>query len=116
MGQPVVHFEITGKDAKRLQEFYGKLFDWHIDANNPMNYGIVDTHGEGSIGGGIGQTDGQNQLTFYIQVDDPRAYLNRIEAMGGKTVVPVTEIPNMVTFAQFADPEGNVVGIVKSES
>lgn len=35
--------------------------------------------------------------------------------MGGKTVVPVTEIPDMVTFAQFADPEGNVVGLVKSQ-
>src|SRR5574341_770127 len=34
---------------------------------------------------------------------------------GGKTIVPVTEIPGMVTFAQFADPEGNVVGIVKNE-
>jgi hypothetical protein len=33
-GQPVVHFEITGKDGKRLQEFYTKLFDWHIDADN----------------------------------------------------------------------------------
>ena len=113
MAHPVVHFEIIGKDGKKLQEFYGKLFDWHIDANNPMNYGIVDTHGEGSIGGGIGQTDSQNQVTFYIQVDDPQAYLNKIEAMGGKTVVPVTEIPDMVTFAQFADPEGNVVGLVK---
>jgi predicted enzyme related to lactoylglutathione lyase len=29
--------------------------------------------------------------------------------------VPVTVIPDMVTFAQFADPEGNVVGIVKNE-
>ncbi len=27
--------------------------------------------------------------------------------------MPVTEIPNMVTFAQFSDPEGNVVGMVK---
>ena len=35
--------------------------------------------------------------------------------LGGKTVVPETEIPNMVTFALFADPEGNVVGLVKSE-
>jgi hypothetical protein len=25
----------------------------------------------------------------------------------------VTEVPGMVTFAQFADPEGNIVGIVK---
>ena len=52
-------------------------------------------------------------MTFYVQVDDPQAYLNKIEAAGGKTVVPVTEIPDMVTFAMFADPEGNVGGLVK---
>ncbi len=113
MGQPVVHFEITGKDGKRLQEFYSKLFDWRIDAVNPMNYGIVNTDGEGGIGGGIAQGDGESRVTFYIQVDDPQAYLDRAQAMGGKTVVPVTEIPNMVTFAQFSDPEGNVIGLVK---
>ncbi len=113
MGQPVVHFEIVGKDPKKLQEFYSGLFDWHIDANNPMNYGIVDTHGEGGIGGGIGPAQGPNQVTFYVQVDDPQAYLSKIEGLGGKTVMPVTEIPDMVTFAMFADPEGNVVGLVK---
>lgn len=113
MGQPVVHFEIAGKDAKKLQGFYAGLFGWHIDASNPMNYGVVDTHGEGGIGGGIGQAQGENHVTFYVQVGDPQAYLNRIESMGGRTVVPVTEIPDMVTFALFADPEGNVVGLVK---
>ena len=44
------------------------------------------------------------------------AHLNKIESLGGKTLVPVTEIPGQVTFALFADPEGHVVGIVKSES
>ncbi len=113
MGQPVVHFEILGKEPKKLREFYAGLFDWHVDANNPINYGVVDTHGEGGIGGGIGPAQGPNQVTFYVQVDDLQGYLNKIEGMGGKTVVPVTEIPDMVTFAMFADPEGNVVGLVK---
>ena len=113
MGQPVVHFEVLGQDAKRLQEFYSGLFGWEISSDNPINYGMVDTKGEGGIGGGIGPAQGQNQLTFYIQVDDLQAYLDRIEAAGGKTVMPVTEIPDMVTFALFADPEGNVVGLVK---
>ncbi len=113
MGQPVVHFEILGKEPKKLQEFNTGLFDWHVDANNPINYGVVDTHGEGGIGGGIGPAQGENQVTFYVQVDDPQAYLSKIEGLGGKTVRPVTEIPDMVTFAMFADPEGNVVGLVK---
>jgi uncharacterized protein len=55
-----------------------------------------------------------NQLIFYIEVDDPQAYLDRIEKASGNTVVPLTEIPDMVTFAQFADPQGYVVGLLKS--
>ena len=115
MANPVVHFEVTGKDGKKLQDFYAGAFGWKIDASNPMNYGIVDNAGEG-IGGGISGGDGQsNQVTFYVSVDDPDAYLKKIESMGGKTIMPTTEIPGMVIFAQFADPEGNVVGLVKAD-
>jgi predicted enzyme related to lactoylglutathione lyase len=114
MANPVVHFEITGKDGKKLQDFYAKTFGWNVNADNPMNYGIVDaTDTGGGIGGGISAGDGgQNQVTFYVAVENPQSYLDKIESKGGKTVVPLTEIPGMVKFAQFADPEGNVVGII----
>jgi predicted enzyme related to lactoylglutathione lyase len=52
---------------------------------------------------------------FYVQVDDPAAHLARAEELGGKTVTPVMSIPGMVTLAQFADPEGNVIGLVAAE-
>lgn len=115
MPNPVIHFEILGKNGGKLQNFYAELFGWKINADNPMRYGIVDTGSEAGISGGIG--DGQNGAswaTFYVQVDDPGAYLKKIEKMGGKTIVPVTEIPNMVTLAVFADPEGHIVGLVKA--
>jgi predicted enzyme related to lactoylglutathione lyase len=116
MANQVSWFEVTGKDGSKLQQFYGDLFDWKIDAGNPMNYGIVEG-GEGGIGGGVGQSqDGGTHVTFYVTVDGLQAYLDKAEKLGGRTVVPVTEIPNMVTFAQIADPEGNVVGIVKNQS
>jgi predicted enzyme related to lactoylglutathione lyase len=114
MANPVVHFEVTGKDGKKLQEFYSKAFGWQVNADNPMNYGIVEAQ-SGGIGGGISAGDGgTKQVTFYIEVDDPQAYLDKVEAKGGKTVMPVTEIPGMVVLAQFADPEGNIVGLVKA--
>ena len=47
MSNPVVHFEIQTKDAKRTQEFFANLFGWHVDTNKPMDYGFVDTHSEG---------------------------------------------------------------------
>lgn len=118
---PVVHFEIIGKDGKKLQEFYSKLFDWQIDANNPMNYGLVQPAGngteagKGSIGGGVSASEAgmPGYVTVYVQVSDLAATLKKVESMGGKTIVPPTEIPNMVTFALFSDPEGNTVGLVK---
>lgn len=117
MGNPVVHFEVIGRDAKALSAFYGELFGWKVDASNPMGYGIVDTGAEGAIGGGIGASeDGPGHVTFYVQVDDPQACLDKTAALGGKAVVPVTEIPNMVTFALLADPEGHVVGVVQGQS
>ena len=63
----------------------------------------------------MGQSqDGDGHVTFYVEVDDPQAALDNIERLGGKTVVPVTEM-EMVTFALFADPEGHMVGIVKGQ-
>ena len=117
MGAPVVHWEILARDAKRVQDFYSGLFDWNINANNPMNYGLVMTGSKRGANGGIGPFDPNNpgpRVTFYVEVDDLQKYLARAESLGGRTVVPATEIPNMVTFAMFADPEGNTIGLVKA--
>ena len=113
MPNPVVHWEIQCKDAKKAQQFYSRLFGWHVDANNPMNYGMVDTRDEVGINGGIGPCDGPNRVTFYIQVADLQAFLDKATRLGGKVVMPPTEIPDTVTLAMFADPEGNVIGLVK---
>lgn len=111
MAQPVTHFEIIGKDGEKLQKFYSDLFGWQIDANNPMKYGMVPAAGTG-IGGGVAQGD-EPRVTFYVEVDDPAAALARAEAMGGKTMMPPMDVPGGPTIAQFSDPEGNVIGLVK---
>ena len=116
MPNPVVHFEVQSKDAKRRQDFFAKLFGWHVDAENPMGYGMVDTHTEDKgINGGITATQGPNQVTFYVEVDDLEGYLDKAETLGGKTIMPVTEIPDAVTLALFSDPDGNTIGLIKGE-
>ncbi len=118
MGNPVVHFEVHGKDAKKLSNFYSKAFGWKIEHMPQMNYGMVDTAsgGKGINGGIVQPTPGSHMsVTFYVEADDLGAKLKEIGKLGGKTVMPVTTIPNMVTFALFSDPEGNVIGLVKSE-
>ena len=117
MAQPaVVWFEITGKDGKKMQQFYASLFGWSIqDAGDGSGYGLVQA-AEHGIGGGIGaaQDGGPGAATFYVEVDDPAAYLNKVGELGGKTLVPPTEIPQFgLTFAFFSDPEGHVVGLSK---
>ncbi len=112
----VAWFEITGKDGPALQQFYGRLFDWSVqDAGDGSGYGLVQAAEKG-IGGGIGaaQDGGPGQVSFYVEVDDPAAYLKKAESLGGQTIVPPTEIPQFgLTFAFFADPEGHVVGLSK---
>jgi predicted enzyme related to lactoylglutathione lyase len=71
---------------------------------------------EKGIGGGIGaaQDGGAGQVTFYVEVDDPTAYLQKVTQQGGTTLVEPTEIPQFgLTFAFFADPEGHIVGLSK---
>jgi uncharacterized protein len=116
MPNPVVHFEVVGRDGKKLQDFYAGVFGWKIDANNPMSYGLVDNGGQG-INGGIATAEGggTGHAAFYIEVDDTDAYLRKIESMGGKTVTPTQVVPNMVTFAMFTDPDGHLIGLVKGE-
>lgn len=115
MGKPVVHFEITSPNAKKLNKFYADLFEWNVQPVPDMPYAMVETKAGKGIDGGIGDSEtGESTVTFYVEVDDPQAYLDRVEKLGGKTVVPVTEVPGVVTFAQFADPQGNRIGLVKS--
>jgi uncharacterized protein len=78
MGNPVIHFEVTGKDGAGLAGFFSELFGWEIDIDNPLNYGTVPRDAEGvGIGGGVGQApDGSSGLvTFYVGVADPEGHV-----------------------------------------
>ena len=42
------------RSARGSSSFFGNLFGWKIDTNNPMSYGMVSGAGKDTIGGGIG--------------------------------------------------------------
>ena len=117
MAKPsVAWFEVTGKDGPKLQQFYGSLFDWHIqDAGDGSGYGLVAAAEKGIAGGiGAAQDGGAGHVSFYVEVEDPAAYLKRAEQLGATTVVPPTEVPGFgLTFAFFTDPEGHLIGLSK---
>ncbi len=114
MPNPIVHFEIQGKDRVATQKFYADLFGWDVNADNPMDYGIVAAQEDKGIGGGIGANpEGAVYVTVYAAVPDLQATLDQAEALGGTTVMPPMEIPDVVTMAMFKDPDGNLIGIIK---
>ena len=119
MGNPVVHFEIGGPDGPALRQFYTDLFGWDVQVQGPEmgNYGVV-MWTEGGIGGGIMETTEEmdmpvrNYVTFYIEVDDLQAALDRISENGGSTIMPPTEIaPEVGSVAMFMDPAHNAIGL-----
>jgi uncharacterized protein len=115
MGNAVVHFEIGGPDDQPLVTFYRQLFGWDLQAMPGGGYTLIDTRGGGGINGGIGKSQtGEPWSTFYVEADDLQAVLDRAESMGAKTAMPVTDFGGMVTIAMFTDPDGLLVGLVKS--
>ena len=120
MGQPVVHFEVIGKDGERLRSYYSELFGWEIDANNPMNYGMVQREGNTNadgvgIGGGVGTgPEGYpGHVTFYVEVPDVEAALAKAESLGGSRVMGPEKVGDETEIGLFNDPEGHQIGVVK---
>jgi uncharacterized protein len=123
MGNAVVHFEVIGKDGEKLRDYYSELFDWKINADNEMGYGLVDagdnTNVKGEqvgIGGGVsGGPEGYDgHLTFYVEVPDVEAALAKAESLGGSRVMGPETIMGTMVLGQFTDPEGHLVGLVGS--
>lgn len=118
MANPIVHFEIMGtEDNKaRLQQFYRDTFDWEIQATGDMGYGmVIKPPNEAGPGGAVDASPTGPGVTIYIGCDDIRAALAKAQANGAEVLMDVTTIPGMVTFAQFRDPAGNVIGIVDNQ-
>jgi uncharacterized protein len=121
MGQPVVHFEITGQDGPKLHSYYAELFGWEIDANNPMNYGVVQREGNVNadgigIGGGIAQgPEGYpGHVTVYVEVPNVEESLAKAESLGGTRMMGPETVQERLVIGLFSDPEGHVIGVIQS--
>ena len=122
MSHPFVHIEIPADDTRAAGKFYGDVFGWNIETDPTFNY--TQFQAEGGPGGGFVSTheatDGgmvqykADSLLLYVGTDDIDASLAQVEAHGGKTVLPQTEIPGIGWFAIFTDPTGNRLALFKS--
>ncbi len=112
--RPVVFFEIRAKDAKAMRAFYREMFNWKIEDNDffariPPGVGPPV---EG-VGGGIVPNAASPGVSIFVQVRDLRASLEKAEQLGGKKTADPFDVAGGPTFAQIADPEGNLVGLIQ---
>lgn len=124
MGNPIVHFEVIGRDPAALRRYYAQLFGWKYqeqapvapEVSQPDSYAFIErmstddgTGIPGGIGGGAG-FDGH--AVFYVGVPDVEAALAEAERLGGKRVMgPAVNAGGGVVVGHFTDPEGNLIGV-----
>ena len=125
----VVHFEIPAEDLDRAKKFYGAVFDWSLETmpvpggeytsvvTTPVDQQTQMPTEPGAINGGMMERNANTPApVITIDVDAIDAALQDVEAAGGSTVQPRTEIPGMGAFAYFKDSEGNVMGLWETTS
>jgi hypothetical protein len=123
VANPVVHFEIIGKNPDNLRSYFGELFGWRFDSSAPVaeaisepsNYCFVErvttpdgTGIPGGVGGGAGYLA---HVIFYVGVPDVEAALREAERLGGKRQLGPERAPTGLVIGHFTDPEGNLVGV-----
>lgn len=110
---PIVHLEIPAKDFAAADKFYSEVFGWKIQVDKQFDYHQFSA--EGGPGGGFIAADGKQgnvgEVIVYLSVNDIDAALKKVNAAGGKTLTPKTDIPGIGWYAIFADPTGNRMGL-----
>ena len=108
-------FEIAVTDIERAAKFYGAVLDCDIQRMDmdTMKYAMFPYDNEGGgVGGGLVEMEGFKPSpegpTLYLNGgDDLSVPLARVEAAGGKIIMPKTDIGENGFMAQFIDTEGN---------
>jgi uncharacterized protein len=115
MGNPITWFETVGPDPERRAAFLAELFGWHTETAEG-GYILFDTHSGRGMNGGVSEPPpgAPPGSIFYVEGPDIQGMLDRANELGAETKMAVTEMP-MVTFAVFADPWGNAIGLIKGE-
>lgn len=123
---PVVHFEMPYKNAKRVTGFYSKVFDWGMQYIPTMGKYVVATTTDSDKKTGRPKTPGAINGGFYpksnrqakypsvvIAVGDIKAAMKKIEQAGGKLTGKPTDIAGVGMWIPFIDSEGNRVSILQ---
>lgn len=115
MPHPVIHAEIRSEDPDATRAFFADLFGWKVASEGGFpGYTFIDTGSENGPAVAISPRQGaDDEVLFFVGVDDVPATLEMAEQLGGRVTQPAQEVPG-VTFAVLEDAQGHRVGIAAS--
>lgn len=115
MAHPVIHAEIRSQDPDATREFFADLFGWKVASEGAFpGYTFIDTGAEGGPYVAIGpRQTGEDDVLFFVAVEDVAATLTRAEQLGGTIIQPAQDVPG-TSFGVFADAQGHRVGVASS--
>jgi predicted enzyme related to lactoylglutathione lyase len=122
MNKPINWFEIPVADLDRAVRFYETLFGIGMQRGDfgPSSLAVFPYDEEKATGGcliaGEGMNPSADGAVVYLNAGaDFDAVLARVATLGGKVVVPRTDMAGIPPFAHFLDSEGNRVGLAGSK-
>jgi uncharacterized protein len=101
--------DLSSKDADASRTFYAKLFGWKVEIAGPDAGGYALAKVDGKDVAGIGPNQDPNAPTawnLYIGTRDADALAKKVEAAGGKVVVPPFDVLKSGRMVVFQDPSG----------
>jgi len=125
MSNHLAHFAVCAEDVDRARAFYESAFGWGFEPWGPPDFHLVHTDGPGRGGPVPGALQRRFEVVpgtwtsgweCTLGVDDLDAAIARIEAAGGKVIMPKATIPTVGTLIRFADTEGNVAGAMQYDA
>jgi predicted enzyme related to lactoylglutathione lyase len=111
-----VWHELMTTDAAKAARFYEELFGWKTQ-EAPM--GEMGTYrlflnGDKQVAGSMAAPPGAaSSWLVYVGSEDPDASSATIQQLGGKVLVPPTDVPGIVRFSVAVDPQGATFGVLK---
>jgi predicted enzyme related to lactoylglutathione lyase len=112
MAHPVIHAEIRSADPDATRAFFADLFGWKVASEGAFpGYTFIDTGVEGGTYVAISpRQSSEDEVLFFVGVEDVAATLAKAEKLGGTIIQPVQQVPG-TSFGVFADAQGHRVGV-----
>jgi predicted enzyme related to lactoylglutathione lyase len=110
--------ELATRDEDRCATFYGNLFGWKPETRQHPGSTYTIFNKGGAMKAGMLKMneewgDCPPNWMIYVSVADCDATAAKVAGLGGKLLVPPTDIPPVGRFSVIQDPQGAVFSIIK---